>query len=66
MPRRSSSGTTWLHAERPAPRAANVACLDYSVVKGDMLAAYRWDGARIVRGPIRIYPGPVIPVGYFV
>ena len=29
---------------RPERLATNVACLDYSVAKGGMLCAYRWDG----------------------
>lgn len=29
---------------RPAPLAPNAACLDYSVAKGGLLCAYRWDG----------------------
>ena len=36
----------WLSAATPAPLAANVACLDYSVAKGGFLCAYRWDGER--------------------
>jgi hypothetical protein len=28
------------------PEATNVACLDYSVAKGGMLCAYRWDGEQ--------------------
>jgi hypothetical protein len=39
-------GHYWLHAERPAPLASNVACLDYSVAKSGMLCAYRWNGER--------------------
>lgn len=37
-------GHYWLTG-RPAPLAANVACLDYSVARpGGQLVAYRWDG----------------------
>jgi hypothetical protein len=39
-------GHYWLWAPQPAPLAANVACLDYSVAKGGQLCAYRWDGER--------------------
>lgn len=39
-------GHYWLPAEYPqAPLTANVACLDYSVAKGGLLMAYRWNGA---------------------
>ena len=37
-------GHYWLRADAPAVLAPNVACLDYSVAKGGMLIAYRWDG----------------------
>lgn len=39
-------GHYWLHGERPAPLADNVACLDYSVAKGGRLCAYRWNGEQ--------------------
>ena len=39
-------GHYWLRAEVPAVLAPNVACLDYSVAKGGMLVAYRWDGEK--------------------
>jgi hypothetical protein len=39
-------GHYWLKAEQPALLAPNVACLDYSVAKGGMLAAYQWDGEQ--------------------
>lgn len=39
-------GHYWLRAEAPAVLAPNVACLDYSVAKGGMLVAYRWDGEQ--------------------
>lgn len=39
-------GHYWLRAEVPTVLAANVACLDYSVAKGGMLVAYRWDGEK--------------------
>ena len=39
-------GHYWLEGE-PAPLAANIACLDYSVAKpGGRLVAYRWDGEQ--------------------
>jgi hypothetical protein len=41
-------GHYWLFAEAPAPLADNVVCLDYSVVKGGMLCAYRWNGEQKV------------------
>lgn len=37
-------GHYWLFAAAPAPLAANVACLDYSVAKGGFLCAYRFAG----------------------
>jgi hypothetical protein len=37
-------GHYWLRAARPTRLAPNVACVDYSVAKGGMLVAYRWDG----------------------
>jgi hypothetical protein len=37
-------GHYWLHADSPVIQAPNVACLDYSVAKGGILVAYRWDG----------------------
>ena len=37
-------GHYWLPESQPAPLTRNVACLDYSVAKGGMLAAYRFDG----------------------
>lgn len=39
-------GHYWLPDKKPAPLAPNVACLDYSVAKDGMLAAYRYDGER--------------------
>jgi hypothetical protein len=39
-------GHYWLSAPRPALLAENVACLDYSVAKGGLLCAYRWDGEQ--------------------
>jgi len=42
-------GHYWLSGT-PAPLAANVACLDYSVARaGGSLAAYRWDGEPTLR-----------------
>lgn len=37
-------GHYWLRADKPSILAPNVACLDYSVAKGGMLVAYRWNG----------------------
>ena len=38
-------GHYWMPGElEPAPLAANVACLDYSVARGGRLCAYRWNG----------------------
>lgn len=37
-------GHYWLRADRPELLADNVACLDYSVAKGGLLCAYRWQG----------------------
>jgi len=37
-------GHYWLQSEKPAPLAANVACVDYSVARGGHLAAYRFNG----------------------
>jgi hypothetical protein len=43
-------GHYWLPATgHPAPLSPNVACVDYSVAKGGLLAAYRWDGERELR-----------------
>lgn len=39
-------GHYWLSANRPEVLAENVACLDYSVVKGGFLCAYRWNGEQ--------------------
>lgn len=41
-------GHYWLRGEHPALLAPNVACLDWSVAKGGLLAAYRWDGERVL------------------
>lgn len=41
-------GHYWLRAERPMRLASNVACLDYSVAKGGLLCAYRWDGEAVI------------------
>jgi hypothetical protein len=42
-------GHYWLSGQ-PVPLAANVACLDYSVVRpGGRLVAYRWDSERKLR-----------------
>jgi hypothetical protein len=39
-------GHYWLSAKRPELLADNVACLDYSVAKGGLLCAYRWNGEQ--------------------
>jgi hypothetical protein len=39
-------GHYWLSARRPEILADNVACLDYSVAKGGILCAYRWQGEQ--------------------
>jgi len=39
-------GHYWLTGDAPELLATNVACLDYSVAKGGMLTAYRWDGEQ--------------------
>ncbi len=39
-------GHYWLSSPVPAPLAVNVACVDFSVAKGGMLAAYRHNGER--------------------
>ena len=42
-------GHYWLEGQ-PAPLAANIACLDYSVGKpGGSLTAYRWDGETVLQ-----------------
>lgn len=41
-------GHYWLREEHPLLVGPNVACLDRSVAKGGMLAAYRWDGERVL------------------
>jgi len=38
-------GHYWLN-DTPAPLAANIACLDYSVAKHGKLVAYRWNGEQ--------------------
>jgi hypothetical protein len=50
-------GHYWLYDPQPAPLAANVACVDYSVAKGGYLAAYRFDGERpLSAGAFARYP----------
>ena len=39
-------GHYWLTAAQPAILANNVACVDYSVAKGGLLCAYRWNGEQ--------------------
>jgi hypothetical protein len=40
------TGHYWMSGSKPELLAANVACLDWSVAKGGVLCAYRWDGER--------------------
>jgi len=40
-------GHYWLSGQ-PAPLGPNVACLDYSVAKGEKLCAYRWSGESVL------------------
>ena len=40
-------GHYWLKGE-PSPLSNVVACVDYSVAKGGKLAAYRWNGERVL------------------
>ena len=40
-------GHYWLSGP-PAPLGPNVACLDYSVAKGEKLCAYRWSGESVL------------------
>ena len=40
-------GHYWFFGE-PAPLAPNLACLDYSVAKGENLCAYRWSGESVL------------------
>lgn len=42
-------GHYWLADRQPAPLASNLACLDYSVARGGLLAAYRFTGERVLR-----------------
>ncbi|MBX7168119.1 MAG: metallophosphoesterase [Pirellulales bacterium] len=42
-------GHYWLSAPRPTVLANNVACIDYSVAKGGLLCAYRWQGEQQLR-----------------
>ncbi|MCA9047642.1 MAG: metallophosphoesterase [Planctomycetaceae bacterium] len=39
-------GHYWLPSAIPSPLKPNVACLDYSVARGGLLCAYRFDGER--------------------
>ena len=40
-------GHYWFSGQ-PSPLAPNVACLDYSVAKGEKLCAYRWSGESVL------------------
>ncbi len=42
-------GHYWMPDALPAPLASNVACVDYSVAKDGMLAAYRHHGESVLR-----------------
>jgi hypothetical protein len=39
-------GHYWLKDEKPVIQSANACCLDFSVAKGGLLAAYRWEGEK--------------------
>lgn len=39
-------GHYWLNHSQPELLASNVACLDFSVAKGGLLCAYRWNGEQ--------------------
>jgi hypothetical protein len=41
-------GHYWLAPGSPAPLTPTLACLDYSIAAGGPLAAYRWDGERLL------------------
>ena len=42
------TGHYWLFGNRPELLTKNVACVDWSVAKGGMLCAYRWDGEQVL------------------
>jgi len=39
-------GHYWLKNEQPVIQSANACCLDFSVAKQGLLAAYQWDGEK--------------------
>lgn len=41
-------GRSYCLTGTPLPLAGNVACTDYSVVKGGKLVAYQWDGEQVL------------------
>lgn len=41
-------GHYWLRADQPTLLGPNIACLDYSVARGGMLCAYRWQGEALL------------------
>ena len=47
-------GHYWLSGQ-PAPLGPNVACLDYSVAKGEKLCAYRWSGESVLSAKNFVY-----------
>lgn len=49
-------GHYWLPATaEPRPLAPNVACVDYSVARGGLLAAYRWQGEQSLQADRFVY-----------
>ena len=50
-------GHYWLSANRPELLADNVACLDYSVAKGGLLCAYRWQGEQTLSNENFVWVG---------
>jgi hypothetical protein len=42
-------GHYWLSDPEPVPLASNIACVDYSVAKNGVLAAYRYQGEKVLR-----------------
>jgi hypothetical protein len=53
-------GHYWVPADSAKePLAPNVACLDYSIAKKGLLAAYRWDGEQqLIADKIVAVSGP--------
>jgi hypothetical protein len=39
-------GHYWMKSSQCEPLTKNIACLDYSIANGGMLAAYRWQGEK--------------------